>query len=165
MHFRRIFNTRSLLTCGSIRRAGNYSDLTGWAIADSARIIAAHSEANAILQDSNRSDDAAVDHWTQFSGRMPQTHRAEICRFDHDRLRLHVSRQTRDGPRDRHGTFDSAYTMTVTSQSEAAPGSAITMRMEAKWLGPCAADQKPGDMIFANGVKVNILHASLRVDF
>ena len=63
------------------------------------------------------------------------------------------------------GSFDSAYTMTVTSQSEAATGSAITMRMEAKWLGPCAADQKPGDMIFANGVKVNILDASLRVEF
>jgi hypothetical protein len=57
------------------------------------------------------------------------------------------------------GSFDSAYTMTVTSQSEAAPGSTITMRMEAKWLGPCAADQKPGDMIFANGVRANILDA------
>jgi hypothetical protein len=57
------------------------------------------------------------------------------------------------------GSFDSAYTMTVTSQSEAAPGSTIAMRMEAKWLGPCAADQKPGDMIFANGVKANILDA------
>jgi Protein of unknown function (DUF3617) len=57
------------------------------------------------------------------------------------------------------GSFDSAYTMTVTSQSEAAPGDTMTMRMEAKWLGPCAADQKPGDMIFGNGFKANILDA------
>jgi hypothetical protein len=57
------------------------------------------------------------------------------------------------------GSFDSAYTMTVTSQSEVAPGNTMTMRMEAKWLGPCAVDQKPGDMIFGNGVKVNILEA------
>jgi hypothetical protein len=57
------------------------------------------------------------------------------------------------------GSFDSAYTMTVTSQSEAAPDDTMTMRTEASWLGPCAADQKPGDMVFANGVKVNILDA------
>lgn len=57
------------------------------------------------------------------------------------------------------GSFDSAYTMTVTSQSEAAPGNTMTMRMEAQWLGPCTADQKPGDMIFGNGIKVNILDA------
>jgi hypothetical protein len=57
------------------------------------------------------------------------------------------------------GSFDSTYTMTVTSQSEAAPGDKMTMRIEAKWLGPCAADQKPGDIVFADGVKVNILDA------
>jgi hypothetical protein len=57
------------------------------------------------------------------------------------------------------GSFDSAYTMTVTSGSEAEPGKTMTMRIEAKWLGPCTADQKPGDMIFGNGIKVNILNA------
>lgn len=57
------------------------------------------------------------------------------------------------------GSFDSAYTMTVTSQSEAAPGVTMTMRIEAKWLGPCAADQRPGDMIFGGGIKVNIVDA------
>jgi hypothetical protein len=57
------------------------------------------------------------------------------------------------------GSFDSGYTMTVTSRSEAAPGEAMTMRMEAKWLGPCQADQRPGDMIFGNGIKVNIVDA------
>ena len=32
----------------------------------------------------------------------------------------------------------------------------MTMTMDAKWLGPCAADQKPGDMIMSNGMKINI---------
>jgi hypothetical protein len=32
----------------------------------------------------------------------------------------------------------------------------MDMTMEAKWLGPCAADQKPGDIIMSNGVKINI---------
>jgi hypothetical protein len=54
------------------------------------------------------------------------------------------------------GSFDSAYTMTVTSQSEDIPGGKMTMTMEAKWLGPCAADQKPGDIIMSNGVKINV---------
>src|SRR5262249_20051242 len=30
------------------------------------------------------------------------------------------------------------------------------MTIEAKWLGACQADQKPGDMILANGRKLNI---------
>ncbi len=29
--------------------------------------------------------------------------------------------------------------------------------MEAKWIGPCKADQKPGDMVMPNGTKVNML--------
>jgi Protein of unknown function (DUF3617) len=60
------------------------------------------------------------------------------------------------------GSFDSAYTMTVTSQSDALPGGKMTMTMTAKWLGPCAADQKPGDMILGNGVKMNILELQKR---
>jgi hypothetical protein len=55
------------------------------------------------------------------------------------------------------GSFDSAYTMTVTSQGDALPGGSMTMTIAAKWLGPCAADQKPGDMMMGNGMKVNIL--------
>jgi hypothetical protein len=54
------------------------------------------------------------------------------------------------------GSFDSAYTMTVTSQSEDLPGGEMTMTMEARWLGPCAADQKPGDIVMSNGAKINI---------
>ena len=55
------------------------------------------------------------------------------------------------------GNFDSAYTMTVTSDSTSAPGGKARMTMAAKWLGPCTGDQKPGDMIMANGMKINIL--------
>jgi len=29
--------------------------------------------------------------------------------------------------------------------------------MEAKWIGPCKADQKPGDMVMSNGMKMNAL--------
>jgi Protein of unknown function (DUF3617) len=61
------------------------------------------------------------------------------------------------------GSFDSAYTMTVTSQSEGMPGGKMTMTMAAKWLGPCAADQKPGDMIMGNGMKMNILEMQKRL--
>jgi hypothetical protein len=57
------------------------------------------------------------------------------------------------------GRFDSAYTMTVTSHSEALPSSDMTMTVDGKRLGPCAADQRPGDMIFENGRKINLLDA------
>ena len=55
------------------------------------------------------------------------------------------------------GSFDSAYTMTATSLSEDLPGGKMIMTMEGKWLGPCAADQKPGDMIMSNGRTINLL--------
>jgi Protein of unknown function (DUF3617) len=54
------------------------------------------------------------------------------------------------------GSFDSAYTMTVTSQSDDLPDGKMIMTMEAKWLGPCSADQKPGDIIMGNGIKINV---------
>jgi Protein of unknown function (DUF3617) len=53
------------------------------------------------------------------------------------------------------GSFDSDYTMTVTSQGDAVPAGRTTT-ISAKWLGPCAADQRPGDMIMPNGMKMNI---------
>lgn len=54
------------------------------------------------------------------------------------------------------GSFDSAYTMTVTSQSPDIPDGKMIMTMDAKWLGPCAVDQKPGDIIMSNGMKINV---------
>jgi hypothetical protein len=53
------------------------------------------------------------------------------------------------------GSFDSAYTMNVTSQGEALQ-TGLNMTMTAKWLGACAVDQKPGDVIMPGGAKVNI---------
>jgi hypothetical protein len=52
------------------------------------------------------------------------------------------------------GNFDSAYTMTVTAEGGALPP--VKMTMEGKWLSACAAGQQPGDVIMANGIKVNI---------
>lgn len=54
------------------------------------------------------------------------------------------------------GSFDSAYTMKVTAEGELLPGGRMTMTMEGKWLGACTADQRPGDIIMGNGVKINI---------
>jgi hypothetical protein len=54
------------------------------------------------------------------------------------------------------GSFDSNYTMTMTNQPP--PGLPVlpTVTMTAKWLGPCAAGQRPGDMILPNGETINI---------
>jgi Protein of unknown function (DUF3617) len=52
------------------------------------------------------------------------------------------------------GSFDSAYTMTVTAEGGELPP--IKMTSEGKWLGACAAGQRPGDVVMANGVKINI---------
>ncbi len=60
------------------------------------------------------------------------------------------------------GSFDDAYTMTVTSKAEEFPGGQLTMTIEAEWLGPCAADQKSGDLIMDNGAKINILEMMKR---
>ncbi len=58
------------------------------------------------------------------------------------------------------GDFNSAYTIKINSKRE---GPAIPnmpaetqMAIDAKWLGPCKADQKPGDIIMANGMKMNV---------
>jgi Protein of unknown function (DUF3617) len=59
------------------------------------------------------------------------------------------------------GSFDSGYTMTMTSQGDGIPA-ARTMTIAAKWVGPCAADQKPGDMIMPNGTKINLVDMQKR---
>jgi hypothetical protein len=54
------------------------------------------------------------------------------------------------------GSFDSGYTMTITTQGDGIPA-ARNLTIVAKWVGPCAADQKPGDMIMQNGMKINMV--------
>jgi hypothetical protein len=62
------------------------------------------------------------------------------------------------------GNFDSAYTVEVQSKREGGrpvPGmpadGSSHMTITAKWLGSCAAGQKPGDVVMANGMTMNML--------
>ena len=62
------------------------------------------------------------------------------------------------------GSFDSGYTMKITSTSAGgppipgmAPGGETKMTIEAKYLGACQAGQKPGDIVMSNGMKMNVL--------
>jgi len=60
------------------------------------------------------------------------------------------------------GDFDSAYTVKTTSHSEHGPSGLprdSTMTIEAKWLGACKPDQKPGDIVMPGGFKINIRDA------
>jgi len=57
------------------------------------------------------------------------------------------------------GDFNSAYAVKTTSHNEHGPPGMphdTSMSIEAKWLGECKADQKPGDIVMPNGFKMNI---------
>jgi hypothetical protein len=56
------------------------------------------------------------------------------------------------------GDFNSAYTVKVTSHSQGGPSGPrdTTMTLEAKWLGACKADQKPGDIVMPGGRTMNV---------
>ena len=57
------------------------------------------------------------------------------------------------------GDFNSAYTVKSTSHSERGPATVArdsTTTIEAKWLGACKPDQKPGDIVMPGGIKMNI---------
>ncbi|MEJ0075486.1 MAG: DUF3617 family protein [Alphaproteobacteria bacterium] len=59
------------------------------------------------------------------------------------------------------GDFNSAYTIKINSKREGGPPvpnmpAETSMSIAAKWLGACKADQKPGDIIMANGMKMNV---------
>jgi hypothetical protein len=63
------------------------------------------------------------------------------------------------------GDFNAAYVVKVNSKRSGGPATPgmraeTNMTIEAKWLGPCKADQKPGDMIMGNGMKMNINDAA-----
>jgi hypothetical protein len=58
------------------------------------------------------------------------------------------------------GDFNSAYSVKSTSHSEGGPSGKTrdsTTTIEAKWLGACKADQKPGDIVMPGGMKMNVL--------
>jgi Protein of unknown function (DUF3617) len=57
------------------------------------------------------------------------------------------------------GDFNSAYTVSTTSHSDKGPSGKpldTMTKIEAKWLGACKADQKPGDIVMPGGFKMNI---------
>jgi hypothetical protein len=57
------------------------------------------------------------------------------------------------------GDFNSAYSVKTTSHSQGGPAGMArdsTVTIEAKWLGACKPDQKPGDIIMPGGIKMNI---------
>jgi hypothetical protein len=56
------------------------------------------------------------------------------------------------------GSFDSQYMIesTLTLDRPIHDKSEGTAKIEARWIGPCQADQKPGDVLLANGTKFNI---------
>jgi hypothetical protein len=60
------------------------------------------------------------------------------------------------------GDFNSAYTVKATSHTDKGPASLprdVTTSIEAKWLGACKPDQKPGDIVMPGGFKMNIKDA------
>jgi hypothetical protein len=59
------------------------------------------------------------------------------------------------------GDFNSGYTIKTTAHSDKGAGGVhdISSSIEAKWLGPCKPDQKPGDIVMPGGFKMNIKDA------
>jgi hypothetical protein len=57
------------------------------------------------------------------------------------------------------GDFNSAYTIKSKSHTQGGPAAIQgdhETTVEAKWLGACKPDQKPGDIIMPGGLKMNI---------
>ena len=60
------------------------------------------------------------------------------------------------------GDFNSAYTVKTTAHTENGPSVLprdSTTTIEAKWLGACKPDQKPGDIVMPGGFKLNVRDA------
>jgi hypothetical protein len=60
------------------------------------------------------------------------------------------------------GDFNSAYTVRTATHSERSVAGLprdTNATIEAKWLGACKADQKPGDMVMPGGFKLNVKDA------
>ncbi len=57
------------------------------------------------------------------------------------------------------GDFNSAYTVAVTGHNTGGPAGMpanTNMTIAAKWVGPCKADQTPGDIVMPGGMKINV---------
>jgi len=62
------------------------------------------------------------------------------------------------------GSFESAYAVEVASTRDGGPQmpglpphGETHMTITAKWLGPCAAGERPGDVTMSNGMKMNVI--------
>jgi uncharacterized protein DUF3617 len=61
------------------------------------------------------------------------------------------------------GDFSSAYTATIMSRNDppgaggTTPAGETKTTIEARWLGPCKADQQPGDIITSTGAKLRFV--------
>jgi hypothetical protein len=100
---------------------------------------------------------AKIQRGSLRSGRLRAAEHADVSGGNDDRFACTVGGKPATAHSVVSGSFDSAYTMTVTAESPELPGGKIVMWMDAKWLGPCAADQKPGDIVLSNGSRMNIL--------
>jgi len=57
------------------------------------------------------------------------------------------------------GDFNSGYTVKTTTQQQGGPSGGprqTEMTLEAKWVGPCKPDQKPGDIVMPGGITMNV---------
>ena len=57
------------------------------------------------------------------------------------------------------GDFNSGYVVKVTSHNDTAPAGMPrdnNVTLEAKWLGDCGKDQRPGDIVMPGGFRMNI---------
>jgi hypothetical protein len=59
------------------------------------------------------------------------------------------------------GKFDSSYEVDVRTKFQPAMMGMTESHttMKARWVGPCAAGQRPGDVIMPNGMRMNVLDA------
>ncbi|HLZ03318.1 MAG TPA: DUF3617 family protein [Bradyrhizobium sp.] len=59
------------------------------------------------------------------------------------------------------GDFNSAYTVMTKAHLDKGPDQLrdTTTKIEAKWLGDCKPDQKPGDVVMPGGFKINVKDA------
>jgi hypothetical protein len=96
--------------------------------------------------------------------------RKEVCKADKvsrngDKLVVDATCRVHDSTSKTHavisGKFDSAYKIESKSSWEPPLGSMAQghATIEGKWVGPCPAGQRPGDLIMANGVKTNLYDA------
>jgi hypothetical protein len=108
-------------------------------------------------------DEATDNALRQLAEGMPrETCKTDKISRDGDKLVVESTCKLRQSTSRTHavitGKFDSAYKIESKSTYDPplagkAEGHAV---LEAKWTGPCKADQRPGDMILPSGLKVHV---------